>query len=41
MTVSLAAEAALHGGRSGSAHALPYHPEASGGAGALSTALTP
>ena len=41
MTVSLAAEAALHGGRSGSAHALTYHPEASGGAGALSTALTP
>ena len=26
MTVSLAAEAALHGGRSGSAHALTYHP---------------
>ena len=41
MTVSLAAEAALHGGRSGSAHALTYHPEARGGAGALATALTP
>ena len=26
MTVSLAAEAALHGGRSGSAHALTYYP---------------
>ena len=39
MTVSLAAEAALHGGRSGSAHALPYHPEASGGAGAHDSVL--